>query len=849
MAYEFKVNNGTVTYEVRTGDNLTKIAQAANEQGYFTSVDDIASRNNIPDKNFISPGQVLIIHGEAVEVAKSNGNIVVIDRFGLMASSERELYVTWVWNRNNTDGYEVKWKYATGAGVGFIGSIDTVKHQQATYTAPENATHVTVEVRPIAEKLKDKDGKEYTPWTVDQWSVVERYYFKDNPPTTPGEPEVSIDGYVLTAELSNLDVNGTHIEFVVLKDYAKTVSTAKIPIQNGHAILRFNVTGSDNNVTGKTGYTVKCRSVRGELHSGWTDWSSPVYAPPSTPKNITDLRMIPDPYNEGNMYIYIEWPEVVGADKYEIEYAQRKSRFDSSNETQKTSVEYPFNHSEIKIDSAGTWYFRVRAVSNRGTSGWTDIKSVKVGEKPGIPTTWSSVSTVNVGKTVTLYWLHNSEDNSNLSASNLRLIVNCETIDIPVSGYSTEDNKKMYAHQLTLNYPECTKIQWCVQTKGVIDTFSEWSIIRTIDVYEPPFITVTANRKSEANNYSEILKAYPLNIAVDSGPSTQRPIGYHLRIYPTEAYETIDPTGANRIISENEVIYSQYIEDDYDHFFGLNLSPADVTLVNNITYIVEVSVTMNSGLTATASDTFTVGWDVDIELYPNAEIVYDPAIYAMYISPTCINANNELLSNKYVLLSVYRREFDGKFTKIASDIDCTNYVYVTDPHPSLDFARYRIVATSQTTGDMVYHDIIYPVSEDGVIIQWDEEWSDFIKTEVDWLDRPAWSGSLLRLLYNVDTTEDSSPDVATVQYIGRSHPVSYYGTHLGQTATWNMVIDKNDKETLYALRRLQTWMGDVYVREPSGVGYWAHISVNFSQKHTELTIPVSISITRVEGGM
>ena len=61
--------------------------------------------------------------------------------------------------------------------------------------------------------------------------------------------------------------------------------------------------------------------------------------------------------------------------------------------------------------------------------------------------------------------------------------------------------------------------------------------------------------------------------------------------------------------------------------------------------------------------------------------------------------------------------------------------------------------------------------------------------------------------------------------------------------------DKNDKETIYALRRLAVYTGDVYVREPSGTGYWANISVTFPLKHLDLTIPVTFTITRVEGGV
>lgn len=201
-----------------------------------------------------------------------------------------------------------------------------------------------------------------------------------------------------------------------------------------------------------------------------------------------------------------------------------------------------------------------------------------------------------------------------------------------------------------------------------------------------------------------------------------------------------------------------------------------------------------------------------------------------------------------VTLSVYRREYDGSFTEIAKNVPNQN-VYIPDPHPSLDYARYRIVATSKSTGYVSYYDL--PNQRIGcksVIIQWDEEWN-YYDADKGRTAEPTWTGSLLDLPYNISVSDKREIEVEMVKYIGRKHPVSYYGTHLGETASWSCEIPKTDKETLYALRRLATWAGDVYVREPSGVGYWAHIVVNFSQKHLELTIPVSFEITRVEGGM
>lgn len=203
-----------------------------------------------------------------------------------------------------------------------------------------------------------------------------------------------------------------------------------------------------------------------------------------------------------------------------------------------------------------------------------------------------------------------------------------------------------------------------------------------------------------------------------------------------------------------------------------------------------------------------------------------------------------------ITLSVYRREYDGSFVELATGLQNTRRTYITDPHPALDYARYRIVAITDSTGAVSYYDVPgYPVGGIGIIIQWDEEWSNFDISPDDPLAQPPWSGSLLKLLYNVDISPRTSQDVEFVEYIGRKNPVAYYGTQIGETDTWNTDIPATDEETLYALRRLQKWMGNVYVRESSGSGYWANISVSFNKAHCATTIPVTINVTRVEGGI
>ena len=298
------------------------------------------------------------------------------------------------------------------------------------------------------------------------------------------------------------------------------------------------------------------------------------------------------------------------------------------------------------------------------------------------------------------------------------------------------------------------------------------------------------------------------------------------------------------MVTEGNSIYSKYF--DINDPLLVEFSANNVDLENGIEYTVTCVVSMNSGLTAESSSTFTVSWS-DSVYNPNASIAIDDETLVAYIRPYCRDDEGVLVDG--IMLSVYRREFDGKFTELAKGLDNTKNIVITDPHPSLDYARYRIVAITSSTGAVSYNDLPgYPVGGTSVIIQWNEEWTEFEPSNGDRLKDQPWNGSMLRLPYNIDVSDSHDSDVSLIEYIGRSHPISYYGTQRGESATWNMEIAKSDKDTLYALRRLAVWQGDVYVREPSGSGYWASIKVSFSQKHCELTIPVTLNITRVEGG-
>ena len=346
----------------------------------------------------------------------------------------------------------------------------------------------------------------------------------------------------------------------------------------------------------------------------------------------------------------------------------------------------------------------------------------------------------------------------------------------------------------------------------------------------------------------EIVNSFPFRISGIIGPDSQKAIGLYISVVSNEVYETSDFTGNSKIINIGDTIYSEYYVPD-NNKFDIEFSANNIDLQNGISYTVICNASMDSGLTAESSLYFSVSWS-EIEYEPDADISFDPNTYSAYIRPFCIDPYDNIVSN--VLLSVYRKNYDGTFTELIKNVDANNNVSVTDPHPSLDYGRYRIVATSKSTGTINYYDPPgYPIQIKHVILQWNEQWSTFnTVTETDnQLDPTPYVGSTLILPYNIDVSNNSDIDVDLIEYIGSSHPVSYYGTQLGETATWSMVIPKNDKETLYAIRRLSKWTGDVYVREPSGSGYWANVSISYNQNHCELTIPITLNIKRVEGGV
>ena len=786
------------------------------------------------------------------------------------------------------DHYEIKWHYDSGDGIWFEGGSATTTKTHATYNAPSNANFIMVSVTPVSKTYK-VDNTETSYWQGTK--AQKTYSIAVDPPENVSTPTVDIDQYKLTASIENIsDARADEIEFQVYNG-AKLVNSGLVTVETCRASFSCTVSAGGE-------YRVRCRAVNlngtTKVPGNWSNFSSSIKSVPSVPDQITVCKAASE------TSVYLEWTIVDSADTYDIEYATEKRYFDGSDKAN-TVTGIEFNHYEkTGLETGDEYFFRVRAVNDKGTSPWSGISSVVIGKKPAAPTTWSSTTTAIVGEDITLFWVHNAEDNSTQTYAELELTINGEVetrtikndrpeedkdktssyviktvtfyevvkdgttytktanvlVDEPSGGivttsitttgetvYSyTDGSTTKYYCKKSSTYGDGAKIKWRVRTAGITKTYGDWSILRSIDVYAPPTLTL-AMLNGDGDTINTVT-AFPFYISGLAGPKTQAPIGYHITVSANSTYETVDNVGNTKIVNSGNAVYSKYF--DINDPLMVEFSAGNIDLENGIEYTVTCVVSMNSGLTKESSLTFTVNWS-DVSYNPNAGISVDKDLLIAYIRPYCRDDDGVLVGD--VSLAVYRREFDGGFTELAKGLDNSKNVVITDPHPSLDYARYRIVATTNSTGAVSFNDLPgYPVNGKSIIIQWDEEWTEFDSSSGGRLmDRP-WTGSMLKLPGNIDVSDSYDQDVSMIKYIGRSHPIAYYGTQRGETPTWNVEIPKSDKDTLYSIRRLASWMGDVYVREPSGSGYRASIKVSFSQKHCELTIPVTLSITRVEGG-
>lgn len=885
-------------YTVKRGDTLLKICRnpdyASSIAGSTVTakVDTLVKINNIKNRDLIYVGQVLKFSDgstsssgatsspekKVVTAAEVTGPALQADD-----TSGRSVYVSWEWTRENTKGYQYRWsQLINGIWTASDGSIDipedTPKDKYgeycyATHKADDNATKIRFQVRPVSATYETTSGntkvdKPY--WEDQEWSAVKEYDFANNPPLTPPVPSVKIDDLKLTAFIENIDaakLDAKYVEFNLVKNNTSSVETspsATIDTTGNYVSYQFSVAyGAE--------YKVRARSVSANgKKSGWSEFSGNSGTRPSAPKSITTYRR--NKRSDGSISAFLEWIAVTNAEYYIVEYTTVREDFETAVQNL-TKVETEDARTSIEItgiEAGHDYFFRVKAArKDEGESEPTDIVTIPIGEPPAAPTTWSSANSAFVGETMELNWTHNARDGSAQTFAQLSMKINDgdwyeftftnstnsttgEQTDVSTFSYGRAISYKGELRvelDTTVLALKNAKVQWKVRTAGVTDAFSDtdWSVDRTIYIYEKPTLALSVTSDLAGSNLVETLTGFPFyirgEVELDSY-ELQKPIGYQLRVVSNDFYVTVDDAGRTKTINPGDAVYSKYF--DTDEILIVEMSASNVDLESGMTYTVYCDADMSTGLSVEQSYDFSVSWS-EVSYTIGANINVSEESFMAAINPYCVDPDGNLVEN--VTLSVYRREYDGTLTEVATDIP-NNGTSVTDPHPALDYARYRLVAKDTVTGAISFYDMPgHRIGCTSVIIQWDEEWSRFDVADENSVEGPPWSGSMLILPYNVSISDERSRDVSLVSYAGRERPVSYHGTQISESSKWSTDIPKTDTETIYALRRLSLWAGNAYVREPSGMGYWATVVPSFNVKYDAVTIPVTLDITRVEGGV
>lgn len=631
----------------------------------------------------------------------------------LVSGTDRQMRVEWKWNKDNTDHYVVKWYWANGQGWN-VGSTDEVKTKQAFYTAPTEANKVKVKIKPVYKQSTNKNAKKVTvnwEWSTEKkYNFANNPPTK---PPTPTIEYLSSGEYVKIS-IDNYDDSTTKdVQFEITKDNTKRVGSLRYSqVNTGHAEITVKaselIPGHTYKARVRGLKDVLWGGIAGIISSGvitqqetssiisvgdygeWSDYSTELL---SKPKAVTTLKTIKA---LSDTSVYIDWANVSTADSYEIEYTTDKRYFDSSpNNVSSATVNV--GHAEITgLDTGNQWFFRIRSVNATGNSDWSDIYNITLGKKPAAPTTWSTSSVVNQGDDIVLNWTHNSEDGSDMTKAKVMLISDNSDfiwylmIDkqssesnnvIPMPGQngsmmliatinmnnqesSTFDlyNDMGTGHSIMIkdnvgeirlktddvSYSNGAIFNWSVMTQGVLNEYGDESVRRTIKIYSPITLQMSVEGVNDESDIT--MTSYPLNIDLEVTESDiQKPVSYFISIISNQSYEWYDNAGNNIIISAGETIFQQYY-DTTETQMNIELTPADLTLANNNSYTINVTVAMDSGLTADSNVTISIAFEDEV-LEPNAYIYVDKDTLTANITPFCednFNTKTEIVYTELI---------------------------------------------------------------------------------------------------------------------------------------------------------------------------------------------------------
>lgn len=791
-------------------------------------------------------------------------------------------------SRDKTDHFTVDYEYWTGSykksGSNYTevwsnaGTTDysvaasellNKKAYRVSWTAPNNALKARARVLPVAQKDKKGNAK----YKGAKWSAKKAVDFRlDALPAPSISVSFNADTSEATVSVTSNDVDAKTCQ-ILAYNAAKTrkYNSGNVALSNGGYTVKKGVDAGETWT-----FQALVRSHEEKKASPWA-YAAPVIAKPSAPT----LKTVAANGDDGIKATYSS----VACQSYTVEYvADSYAYFNSNREAVRTVTGVGgTTFIQTGLELGHKWFVRVRAVNQSGEGPWsTEEISAKLVLNPDVPTTYDTDPSYKRSDSVRMRWTHNCEGNSEQSAAQVAMKLSTQT-DAQATLYSVSPGTDMFLVRPLSGYADNSVVQWRVQTKGNRSEWSEWSVWRQFAVYDLPSVTCSLSQNgefvlvptseegysskqpneegwyeyseengyystedvsvvtgkeyyrfdgtgtSEASTVGNALRSIPLLVRMESQGGGGIPVGYHLTIMASEGYSYEAVDGTTVMVPEGAIVYQKDYstnERSFDAEIGVEAGFQD-----GASYIVVVEVAMNSGLHATSTE---CPLDIDFNAKmpdPEGTITFAPDDLLAEVRCACYDEIDgpddtyEKVLVDDVDLSVYRINADGSVTLVQSELPNTGHASVVDPHATFGKCQYRILVRSLLTGQSVYSDEEADSPHSTCCVQWDESWSEYVESEED---EPGamqtYTGNRIDGLYNLNLDESGSMQSEDAEYIGRKHPVSYYGTQRGHSASYRVDFPKTDLETLSKCRRLMDYPGDAYVREPSGLGFWAHIS-------------------------
>lgn len=506
------------------------------------------------------------------------------------------------------------------------------------------------------------------------------------------------------------------------------------------------------------------------------------------------------------------------------------------------------------------------------------------------PTPTRTDAAYSTGSTVALSWTHNSEEESAQSAFQILLRVTAPGQDEEQTVIvGTTDNA--YALDLG-STADGTVVEWGVRTAGVVPSaWSEWSAFQRFSVVAPPQAGASlADGNGDAVDADNPLTLLPLAIAVTANAGTgDAVVRFDATITAAESHRTYADDGSETYIAEGDAVWSGSIASADEGFdpTGVTFAVAgrDAVLDNGQGYVVAVRAFTALGMSAESAPlAFDVDWGAEMPL-PSGTAVFDGDDYTCRIFPACYVGEEEeeeeeesetqeaqestgdedadidemaaeldasAVDGDYydeepeddephytapydededftklrenTELDVYRVDYDGATVLIAEGLPNNGRASCTDPHPNFGVVRYRIVAHDTATDTQSSFEIEAISDVRSVVITWDESWK-----ANDEGDFGEYYGSRCVLPHGLTLEESPTVDSAINKYAGNRYGTLYAGESGDYDCSYGMsLLDIGEGDSVDAMRKLAAWRGACYVRDPSGLGFWARATLRFT---------------------